>query len=173
MLFFTHLFHTISSVYQRNNNIIIKLKYVYMYVCMHVCMYACMYVCIYVMLLFLDVLHLGHQTFRRSSVTPGRKRKLFLEIHPIITFSMNNQITHRSYYVELFTTLCEKLCTIICNAKNLLYYCSKLRNPLLDTTKTASTVTISRVGFHEAINMLTGSTKYQDGYFCDKMYPGI
>ena len=43
---------------------------------------------------------------------------------------------------------------------------------LLDVTVTVS---IMRVGFQEAIKILTGNTKFQgiDGYFCDIVYPEI
>ena len=48
-------------------------------------------VCMYVMLL-LDALHVGHQTFMGSSTTPHHSF-IFLEIHPAITRSMNDQMT--------------------------------------------------------------------------------
>ena len=40
--------------------------------CMFVCVCMCSYVCLYVRLLLLDALHLGGQTFRGSSMTPGQ-----------------------------------------------------------------------------------------------------
>ena len=81
-----------------------------MYVCIHVCMFVYMYVCLYAMLLLLDALHLGLQTFRGSSTTNVfQVVSLFFLIHPHITLSMNN-------HIKLFLLIsynCQLLHTIV------------------------------------------------------------
>ena len=106
--------------------------YVCMYVCLHVYLYVpvCMYICMYVMLFLLDTLYLTYQTFRGSTMTPrpGRLSLIFFKIHPPVPFSMNNQITLCSYYVQLSTILCEQLHTIVDDFMHLFFDCPELRN---------------------------------------------
>ena len=107
---------------------------------MFVCLYACMFVCLYVMLLLLDALHLGSQTFRGSFTTPRSGRRSF------IIFEIDSAIVDRSCVFSSVSSLYGKAS--------------------LHVTITAS-ITSS---FQETINILTAapSTKAY-GYFCDNV----
>ena len=56
----------------------------------------------------------------------GSSRFYHFEIHPAITLSTNNRITLCSYYVQLSTTLCEQLHTIVENVMYLFFNCPKI-----------------------------------------------
>ena len=117
--------------------------------------YVYLYICVYVMLLRLDALHLGRQTFRGSSTTPQRSRQFY----PAFTISRKPC----SYYVQLSVTIVPSHVTQGQGVTRRYYNCQYY-------------VTISRVGFQEANHIFTGSTKYQgiDEHFCDNIvYPEI
>ena len=118
-------------------------------------------VCLYAMLLLLNGLHLGGQTFRGSSPTSRSGRhSLFFLIHPAITLSMNNRITLCSYYAQLSTNIYVQLLT---TSKSFLT--SHKGKASVDVIITDSIMSRFR-------EILSGSTKYQgvDGYFCDNVF---
>ena len=98
-----------------------------------------------------------HQTFRGSSSTPRQNKG-----HPAITLSNNNRITLCSYYVQLSSTQCQQLRTLVHNV-------NKVKGSL-DVTITASITSQFRDLYSiycSYINILTGNINFQGKVYMD------
>ena len=136
------------------------------------------------MLLLIDALHLGHQTFRCTPTTPA------------ITLSTKNQITLCGFYVQLSAVLCEQLrCS---QQQHEQLHCSQQQHEQLHCSQQQhasflqlsihrkALIHVSKIASYYVTNSISHqytdwqlhvpSTMYQgiDEYFCDNVaYPDI
>ena len=128
----------------------------------YVCLYECLHVCLYFVLLLLDTLYLGRQTFRCSSTTSkGRVVSVCFQIQPSINISMNNRIFLCSYYVQCYLINCVPLLTTCVFSSIVRSYVIQGQGVARHCYNYQHNLQFRELNFPEAIKILTGNTKYQ------------